>query len=146
MPNNKVLTAGERNAIERAISEVELCCQFSLANELRALLAAHPGQPGIACAGGHGITGLGRMTNDDDGFVRLQFVTEAAAEEFMEAYGPTVDVSQMPEPRDEVTDERIARLREAIEGECDGLAVDYHHARAILEYVDGDAAGTGAAS
>ncbi|MCB4349838.1 transcriptional regulator (plasmid) [Burkholderia vietnamiensis] len=45
MPNNNVLTAGERNAIERAISEVELCCQFSLANELRALLAAHPGQP-----------------------------------------------------------------------------------------------------
>ncbi|QIX16387.1 hypothetical protein [Burkholderia multivorans] len=53
---------------------------------------------------------------------------------------------KVPEPRDEVTDERIARLREAIEGECDGLAVDYHHARAILEYVDGDAAGTGAAS
>lgn len=36
-----VLTDSERNAIERAISEVELCCQFSLANELRALLAAH---------------------------------------------------------------------------------------------------------
>lgn len=45
MPNNNVLTAGGRNAIERAISEVELCCQFSLANELRALLAAHPCQP-----------------------------------------------------------------------------------------------------
>ncbi|RQZ17270.1 hypothetical protein DIE15_12420 [Burkholderia sp. Bp9031] len=42
-----------------------------------------------------------------------------------------------------VMDERIARLREAIEGECDGLAVDYHHARAILEYVDGDAAREG---
>ncbi|OXI42441.1 hypothetical protein [Burkholderia aenigmatica] len=42
---NKTLTGGERNAIERAISEVELCCQFDLANELRALLAAHPGQP-----------------------------------------------------------------------------------------------------
>ncbi|MBZ5795939.1 hypothetical protein K8353_38060 [Burkholderia contaminans] len=49
MPNNNVLTAGERNAIERAISEVELCCQFSLANELRALLAAHPGQPNCWC-------------------------------------------------------------------------------------------------
>ncbi|MDN7744684.1 hypothetical protein QZM78_11570 [Burkholderia multivorans] len=68
----------------------------------RAILAANLGQPGIACAGGHGIAGLGRMTNDDDGFVRLQFVTEAAAEEFMEAYGPTVDVSQLPEPRAEV--------------------------------------------
>ena len=45
MPNDNMLTDGERNAIERAISEVELCCQFSLANELRALLAAHPGQP-----------------------------------------------------------------------------------------------------
>ncbi|WP_438452124.1 hypothetical protein, partial [Listeria monocytogenes] len=39
------LTDSERNAIERAISEVELCCQFSLASELRALLAAHPDQP-----------------------------------------------------------------------------------------------------
>ncbi|WP_196489686.1 hypothetical protein [Burkholderia cepacia] len=45
MPNDNVLTASERNAIERAISEVELCCQFSLANELRALLATHPCQP-----------------------------------------------------------------------------------------------------
>ena len=32
------LTDKERNAIECAISEVELCCQFSLANELRTLL------------------------------------------------------------------------------------------------------------
>ncbi|WP_322055670.1 Lar family restriction alleviation protein [Burkholderia cenocepacia] len=30
----------------------------------RALLATDPGQPGIACAGGHGITGLGRMTDE----------------------------------------------------------------------------------
>ncbi|UQN68049.1 hypothetical protein L0Z11_10060 [Burkholderia multivorans] len=83
-----------------------------LIDDALVLLAAHPGQPGIACAGGHGIAGLGRMTNDDDGFVRLQFVTEAAAEEFMEAYGPTVDVGQMPEPRAEVTDsDRIDAAR-----------------------------------
>ncbi|RQZ08945.1 hypothetical protein DF105_01195 [Burkholderia stagnalis] len=42
-----------------------------------------------------------------------------------------------------VMDDRIARLREAIEGECEGLNVDYHHARRILEYVDGDAAREG---
>jgi hypothetical protein len=83
---------------------------------VRAILAANLGQPGIACAGGHGIAGLGRMTNDDDGFVRLQFVTEAAAEEFMEAYGPTVDVSQLPEPRAEVTDDQIAAMFERVTG------------------------------
>ncbi|MGG5541916.1 hypothetical protein P4G95_08945 [Burkholderia vietnamiensis] len=46
---NKTLTAAERDAIERAISEVELCCQFDLADELRAILAAHPSQPEPRC-------------------------------------------------------------------------------------------------
>jgi hypothetical protein len=32
---------------------------------------------------------------------------------------------------------RVQRLRDAIEGECDGMAIDERHARAILEYVDG---------
>lgn len=39
-----------------------------------------------------------------------------------------------------LTDGRIARLRAAIEGECDGLHVDYHHAKAILAYLDDDRA------
>lgn len=33
--------------------------------------------------------------------------------------------------------DRVKRLQAAIEGECDGLAIDEHHARAILHYVDG---------
>ena len=39
-----------------------------------------------------------------------------------------------------LADARIARLRAAIEGECDGLHVDYHHAKAILAYLDDDGA------
>jgi hypothetical protein len=35
--------------------------------------------------------------------------------------------------------DRVDRLIAAIEGECDGLAVDRHHATAILQYVDGAA-------
>lgn len=35
------------------------------------------------------------------------------------------------------SDERVQRLQAAIEGECDGLAVDEHHAKAILDYVLG---------
>lgn len=35
------------------------------------------------------------------------------------------------------SDEHVRRLQDAIEGECDGLAIDEHHARAILEYVLG---------
>ena len=35
---------------------------------------------------------------------------------------------------------RIARLRAAIEGECDGLNVDYHRAKAILAHLDDDRA------
>jgi len=38
--------------------------------------------------------------------------------------------------------DRVQRLIDAIEGECDGLAVDEQHARAILAYVDG-VSGTG---
>ncbi len=39
-------------------------------------------------------------------------------------------------PPNQVAD-RVKRLQDAIEGECDGLAVDEQHARAILAYVDG---------
>ncbi|MBU9406002.1 hypothetical protein KTE46_10000 [Burkholderia multivorans] len=100
MPNNKVLTDEQRSTLE-SLARTSTPYEQEV---LRSILAAHPGHPGIACAGGHGIAGLGRMTNEDDGFVRLQFVSESAADAFMEAYGPTVDVGQMPEPRAEVTD------------------------------------------
>ncbi|WP_249204599.1 transcriptional regulator [Burkholderia cenocepacia] len=115
MPNDNVLTELERlrNGLENCIENARLRNDAydvgymnSMLTTLNGVIAAHPGQPGIACVGGHGIAGLGRMTNDDDGFVRLQFVSEAAADAFMEAYGPTVDISEMPEPRAEVTEEQ----------------------------------------
>ncbi|AAR89350.1 gp58 [Burkholderia phage Bcep43] len=55
-------------------------------------------------------------------------------------------IAMVPQPpaqadaRVGLTDARIARLRAAIEGECDGLHVDYHHAKAILAYLDDDRA------
>lgn len=39
---------------------------------------------------------------------------------------------------------RVRRLQDAIEGECDGLAVDERHARAILAYVEGVKGGSDA--
>lgn len=44
----------------------------------------------------HAIVGLGRITNEDDGVVTLQFKNEDAAQRFMESYTPTVDVRDMP--------------------------------------------------
>lgn len=41
---------------------------------------------------------------------------------------------------DNTVDARVARLRVALEGECDGLHVDYHRAKAILAYLDDDGA------
>jgi hypothetical protein len=35
----------------------------------------------------------------------------------------------------QITDEMINRMQSAVEGECDGLAIEPHHAKAILEYV-----------
>lgn len=35
----------------------------------------------------------------------------------------------------QITDEMIQRMQDAVEGECDSLAIDEQHARAILEYV-----------
>lgn len=42
------------------------------------------------------IAGLGRMTDDDEGFVTLQFKDEDAAQSFMAEYAPSVDVADMP--------------------------------------------------
>lgn len=41
-----------------------------------------------------------------------------------------------------LTEERIRKLQDAIEGECDGLAIGPEHARAILEWVDGIGSGS----
>jgi hypothetical protein len=44
----------------------------------------------------HSVAGLGRITNEDDGFVTLQFINEAAADAFMESYVCSVDITLMP--------------------------------------------------
>ncbi|WP_175773915.1 hypothetical protein [Burkholderia multivorans] len=59
------------------------------------------------------ISGLGRMTDEGDGFVTLQFVDEAAAQSFMAGYRPTVEVDDMPplnntQPEPPAADERAA--------------------------------------
>lgn len=52
-----------------------------------------------------------------------------------EASAPAAPPLTLPaEPSD-----RIERLKDAIEGECDGLVITDAHAKAILEYVDGAA-------
>lgn len=38
-------------------------------------------------------------------------------------------------PATEITGPMVKRLRDALEGECDGLSIDSKHARAVLEYV-----------
>jgi hypothetical protein len=42
------------------------------------------------------VPGLGRITDEDDGFLTLQFKDEDSAQAFMAAYHPTVDVRDMP--------------------------------------------------
>lgn len=69
------------------------------------------------------IAGLGRLTDDDDGFVTLQFKDEAAAQAFMHQYAPSVEVDEMPPNRDtplaprpaELSDEALDELHERLE-------------------------------
>ena len=56
---------------------------------------------------------------------------------------PAASPSRQAEPRSPLTEDRIRRLQDAIEGECDGLAISPEHARAILEWVDGIGANGG---
>lgn len=51
---------------------------------------------GASTANPYQIPGLGRITQEDDGFVTLQFVDGNASELFMQYYEPTVDCEQMP--------------------------------------------------
>lgn len=99
MPNDNMLTDGERNAIERAISEVELCCQFSLANELRALLAAHPGQPEPAASPGVIAAALAVIEAD-----RSQTLTNEHVDALDIAIKIQRGMFKLSEPRAEVTD------------------------------------------
>lgn len=45
------------------------------------------------------VPGLGRMFDDDDGFLTLQFVDEESAQRFIAAYYPSVEVDDMPPMR-----------------------------------------------
>lgn len=59
-------------------------------------------------SGGHAIAGLGRMTDEDNGFVTLQFVDEESAQQFMTSYAPTVEDDEMPKSAVVLDDERAA--------------------------------------
>jgi hypothetical protein len=56
------------------------------------------------------IPGLGRITNDEEGFLTLQFKDEDAAQAFMQRYECTVDVDQMPPSRDTISTAPLAAL------------------------------------
>ncbi len=43
------------------------------------------------------VPGLGRCTDEDNGFVTLQFKDEDAAQAFMHNYHPTIEVDDMPD-------------------------------------------------
>ncbi len=55
----------------------------------------------------------------------------------LEWFAAELSVSKLPPDHGTLVADRVKRLQDAIEGECDGLAVDEQHARAILAYVDG---------
>ncbi|QDX22160.1 hypothetical protein FP568_13435 [Pandoraea pnomenusa] len=89
-----------------------------------------------AKVGGQRIDGLGRMTADDDGIVRLQFASEEAAQAFMCDFAPSVELDAMPDiPAKVGGDEReafekavVARYRHASLVRCqDGYAHDATH-------------------
>lgn len=65
------------------------------------------------------IAGLGRVTNEDDGYLTLQFVDEDAAQAFMHTYSPSVDVRDMPPIRDN----NDARTQASVGSETKGEAV-----------------------
>lgn len=47
----------------------------------------------------HNVPGLGRVTNEDDGVLTLQFKTDDDSQAFMHNYEPSVDVRDMPPNR-----------------------------------------------
>ena len=69
------------------------------------------------------VPGLGRMTNEDDGFLTLQFKDEDAAQAFMQRHECDVEVDDMPPSRDtvstqpfaELSDEQLDELHERLE-------------------------------
>lgn len=56
------------------------------------------------------VAGLGRVTNEEDGFLTLQFKDEAAAQAFMYRYECTVDVDKMLPSRDTISTAPLAAL------------------------------------
>lgn len=56
------------------------------------------------------VAGLGRVTNDEDGVLTLQFKDEDAAHAFMHRYECTVDVDQMAPSRDTISTAPLAQL------------------------------------
>lgn len=65
------------------------------------------------------IPGLGRITNEDDGFLTLQFKDEDGAQAFMQHYGPSVEVDEMPSSERpslaKLTDDQLDEMHERLE-------------------------------
>ena len=70
-------------------------------NEITAYIDAHVAK---AVAAPFPITGLGSITNEDDGVLTLRFVNEEAADQFINLYEPTVDCRDMPAAAHEVSE------------------------------------------
>lgn len=79
--------------------------------------AAISQRAGSGEADSYPIKGLGRMTNEDGGYITLQFKDFDAACDFMNDYSPTVEVGEMPPIRPDVAQpesERDAALTELL--------------------------------
>ncbi|WP_320533626.1 hypothetical protein [Robbsia andropogonis] len=76
-------------------------------------------------AEGTRIPGLGSMTDEDDGFVTLQFKDESAAQDFMMSYSPSVSIKDMPEIDRQETSEQLEVILEnfaRVQAERDSIA------------------------
>lgn len=85
----------EKQAAEAVESDCRRYCQRE-ADE-----AAQPDRTAAMGAAHQPVTvaGLGRITNEDDGFLTLQFKDEDAAQQFFDNYTPSVESDEMPPMR-----------------------------------------------
>jgi len=117
MTENDTRTSNTPAAMPQPRNQCDGCCQGAAVNEYGNHVN-QDGRPFMSCTRylyegtrSHGtaaapaaeppiaIPGLGRMTDEDDGYVTLQFKDEAAAQAFMHGYGPSVEVEDMPPNR-----------------------------------------------
>lgn len=90
-----------------------------LLNKLQGMLSEYSGAaPSVK------IPGLGRITNEDDGYLTLQFKDEDTAQAFMKKLSPSVDVRDMPPMRDSAPSEQQAAPEQACP--CPNMQIENH--------------------